>query len=71
MEKGGLVRVHDNEDIVPAKLNRSANVGGGSITIDRIEISLNSAGSAQTDADELARQILPALRRHMGRSLTA
>jgi len=47
-------------------------LGGRNITLTGdINITLQSTGSATTDADQLARQIIPALRKYMGRSLAA
>jgi hypothetical protein len=60
----GLALVHQGEAIIPAGQNR-----GGSISVGNINITLQSSGSAATDANELARQIVPAMRKYAARSL--
>ena len=55
--KGGLVRVHDNEDIVPAKIDRSGlRNQGTSVTFGDINVNL-PPGTPQQNARETARAI--------------
>jgi hypothetical protein len=66
VERGGLVRVHDDEDIVPAKIDRSANVGGGSFTFSGPMQLVFPNVTNQTTAKELAREVWPELQKLAG-----
>jgi hypothetical protein len=60
----GPAIVHQGEKIIPAGQNSG-------VTIGSISITLTSTGNAQTDADQLARALMPAINKQMGRSLAA
>lgn len=60
----GIALVHQGEKITPAGHNSG-------VTIGTISITLQSTGNAQTDADQLARALVPAITKQMGRSLAA
>ncbi|GEM_PF-7031412 len=64
----GPAIIHQGERIIPAAQNKT---GFGNVSIGSISITLQSSGNAQTDADQLSRKLVPAIRKQIGRSLAA
>lgn len=72
--KSGWLFGHEGEAIIPEKYNPDADgstsVSTTPVTIQGgINITIQSTGQADLDADAIARQIVPSLKKYLGRSL--